>query len=410
MPKSSPNLNGMALAAIILGTLLGPLDSSVNIALPDITARLAIDVQAVRWLIIPYVATYGCLMLVFGRLGDLFGHARVFRIGLIFNMAAYALCGSAPSYEWLVAFRVFQGAGSAMVLSCGPALITGLFDESIRPRLLGAYAMTYGLGTALGPSLGGVMVDAWGWPAVFWFRFPIALLAFLLLAGHTPPELPRDRRAAGLMGIVGDTARNPDFIIVNTTNIAVNFTAFSVMLLVPYFLTQPHAPGVAFGGAIMATGPLIMMIAAQSGGYLAPVCGANRLAFLGALGVAGGILAVSFWPADVAVPWMLASLGLYGAGWGLFQAASFEMVSAVLPRSQRGVAGSLVLVMRMFGVVFGAYFLMHVFTNSIGGSYMQGQAGDFLSAFQTTFKFAGLTLLGFLALTCLRPSVWWRKW
>jgi len=398
------------LIAIVAGSLLGPLDSSVNIAFPDITEKFGIEVETIRWVIIPYVATYGCLMLVFGRLGDLFGHLLVFRIGLVASMVSYGLCGLAESFEWLLVFRVIQGVATAMLLSCGPALATGLFDENLRPRILGAYAMTYGLGTALGPSLGGILVEAWGWPAIFLFRVPIAVIAFLLLVGRVLPSLPKDARTTGWIGISGNTARNPAFVIVNATNIVVNFTAFSVMLLVPYFIAQPYTPSLSVGGAIMATGPLTMMFSAQAAGYLIPVFGANRLAFIGALSVGIGIYSVSLWSGDVAIIWMMLSLAIFGFGWGLFQTSSFEMVSAALPRSQRGVAGSLVLVMRMFGVVLAAYFLMLFFTDSFENARAANAPNAFLEGFQVSFEFAGLVLLGFLLLTLLRPGVWLRRW
>ena len=125
-------------AVIGLGTLIVPLDSSVNIAFPDITRSFAIALPSIQWIVISFVLTYGSLMLVFGRLGDLFGHLRIFQIGLGLCAAGFVLCATATRYEWLLVFRVVQGIGTAMVISCGPALTTGLFDESMRPRALGA--------------------------------------------------------------------------------------------------------------------------------------------------------------------------------------------------------------------------------------------------------------------------------
>ena len=167
------------LAVILLGTLLGPLDAAVNIAFPDITASFAIELKAIRWVVIAYVATYASLMLIFGRIGDLFGHARVFGGGLVVCSIGFAICSAANDYTWLLIARVLQGIGTAMVLSCGPALATNLYGEHMRPRVLGAYAMAFGLGGAVGPSLGGLLVDLWGWPAVFWFRLPLAVMALI---------------------------------------------------------------------------------------------------------------------------------------------------------------------------------------------------------------------------------------
>jgi MFS family permease len=131
-------------------------------------------------------------MLIFGRIGDLFGHSHVFALGLIVCIVGFAICSDASSYNWLLAARVLQGIGTAMVLSCAPALATSLFSEKQRPRIIGVYAMMFGLGSAVGPSLGGWLVDLWGWPAVFWFRLPLALLALLMTLTLRMPSPTRD--------------------------------------------------------------------------------------------------------------------------------------------------------------------------------------------------------------------------
>ena len=173
--------------------MLGPLDSAVNVAFPDITSGFGLEMKAIRWVVIAYVATYASLMLVFGRIGDLVGHNRVFVTGLVVCLLGFGICATASSYNSLLAARVLQGIGTALVLSCGPALATSLFDEHWRPRILGAYAMMFGLGGALGPSLGGWLVDHWGWPAVFWFRLPLACVALLLALLLRMPSPERDR-------------------------------------------------------------------------------------------------------------------------------------------------------------------------------------------------------------------------
>ena len=161
------------LLMIGLGTALVPLDSAVNIAFPAITQGFGLAIQDIQWVVICYLLTYISLLLAMGRIGDLFGHALVFRVGLVWSAAALLLSAVAPSYPALLACRVLQGVGAALVLSCGPALSTSLFAEERRSRVLGVYTMGWALGMALGPWLGGALVQAWGWPAVFWFRVPV---------------------------------------------------------------------------------------------------------------------------------------------------------------------------------------------------------------------------------------------
>ena len=113
-----------------LGTLIVPLDRAVNIAFPDITTDFSIAISDIQWVVLSYVLTYAALMLVFGKLGDMFGHRRIFLIGLALSAVAFIACALAPAFHWLLLARLLQGIGAALVLSCGPALATALFPES----------------------------------------------------------------------------------------------------------------------------------------------------------------------------------------------------------------------------------------------------------------------------------------
>src|SRR6201993_5214901 len=178
-------------ALVGFGTSVVPLDSAVNIAFPDITASFDLPIPQIQWVVICYVLTHASLMLAFGRVGDIFGHARVFRAGLLWNGAAFLCCAAAPSFGWLLFCRFLQGIGAALILSCAPAMVTGLFSEDRRARALAAFTMMFALGSAAGPLFGGMLVDRWGWPGVFWFRAPIALTALAVLTGGGLPAPTR---------------------------------------------------------------------------------------------------------------------------------------------------------------------------------------------------------------------------
>ncbi|HET8995372.1 MAG TPA: MFS transporter, partial [Acetobacteraceae bacterium] len=165
---------------VCLGTLVVPFDSAVNVAFPDIVRGFGLPIPAIQWVIIAYTLTYAALMLVFGRIGDMLGYRRIFLLGCFWSFIAFLLCAGAPSFAWLLGARVLQGVGAALVLSCGAALVTGLYPESQRTRILGIYTMLFGLGGALGPLVAGLLVAEWGWPAVFWARAPLALVALAL--------------------------------------------------------------------------------------------------------------------------------------------------------------------------------------------------------------------------------------
>ena len=182
----------LGLLVLGLGTLVGPLDSSVNIAFPYITGAFGVPLEDIRWVIVSYVLTYSSLMLVFGKLGDLFGHRLILTAGLLVSAITFVLCATATEFGWLLAFRVAQGIGASLVLSCGPAIATSLFPEQYRSRVLGIYLMMFGIGGVLGPSIGGMMVAVWDWPAVFWFRVPISVLTLLFVFILPKPSRQRD--------------------------------------------------------------------------------------------------------------------------------------------------------------------------------------------------------------------------
>ena len=171
-------------AMIGLGTAATQLDTSVNIAFPAITRGFDLSIGDIQWVVICYVLTYASLLLAMGRIGDTVGHAVVFRIGLIWSTVALLLVGWSPSFGAMLLFRCLQGIGAALVLSCGAALVTSLYGEERRSQALGIYTMMLSVGLMLGPLLGGALTAAWNWPAVFWFRIPIAVVALLLIAHY----------------------------------------------------------------------------------------------------------------------------------------------------------------------------------------------------------------------------------
>src|SRR5487761_2275070 len=197
MNESAPPQRAVAAArwgigAVLLGTLVVPLDSAVNIDFPAITHHFALAIPQIRWIVISYTLTSASLLLVFGRIADMIGHRRAFLIGTGWSAGAFLLCALAPSYPALLAARILQGIGAGLVMSCGPALITALYPEHRRARALGIYTLGFGLGGMLGPVLGGLLIARFGWSAVFWARAPTAALG-----GRAGLVLPDPPRASG---------------------------------------------------------------------------------------------------------------------------------------------------------------------------------------------------------------------
>lgn len=194
--SSVPNL-ALAAAAGVFGSL----DTALNIAFPDLLVGLGIEVADLQWVVVTFVLSSGAALLVAGQLGDLADHRLLVQVGAICSVGALVACATAPSYGWFLAARVAQGLSTALVMAGAPALATGAAAAGGRGRALGVFSAAVGLGAAAGPALGGPLVSLGGWPAVFWFRVPIAgALALLAVVVGRGERRSRQRRAGAVPG------------------------------------------------------------------------------------------------------------------------------------------------------------------------------------------------------------------
>ncbi len=442
--------HGFRLVMLGLGMSVVPLDTAVNIAFPDITGSFGLPISMIQWVVICYVLTYAALMLAFGRIGDMAGHARVFRAGLAWSVVAYLLCAAAPSFGWLLFCRFLQGIGAGLVISCAPALVTGLYPEERRAHAVGIFTLIFALASALGPLIGGAVVARWGWPAVFWFRAPIALTSLLLLRGLPPAKASAGERfdvlgalllalglaallfainAASRVGGLQPVAllaaaiaslslfvwwegRAPrpvvriemfhdiGFAAVNLVTALMYLATFSVLLFVPYFFARFGGMSLPLAGAVLATGSATMALAAPLAGRLIARVAAERIAAVGLLTVGGGLFLIGLWSAEVSPATMVATLSVQGLGIGLFQTAYMDIVMRSSPVADRGVAGSLAILTRTIGTVTGAASLTILF-HAV-------QAGDTAAAFLDAFR-AVFRIIGIAVAVSVVAIPWWRR-
>lgn len=449
---------GFGVFVVGLGTLVVPFDSSVNVAFPHIVRGFDLAIPSIQWVVIAYTLTYAALTLVFGRAGDMLGYRRIFQMGNISGAVAFLLCAAAPTFGWLLGARILQGVGAALALSCGPALATSLYPEDRRAHVLGVYTMMFGIGSALGTILAGELVQYFGWRAVFWFRAPIALLAFsftwsfprdtqrgqqkfdapgaaLLVAAITGllltlnqlralAQSPWGCIAAGAVTIfcvIGfirrETSiaqpiidlrffRDRDFSLVTAAHAALNLAGFSIMLLVPFYLDRLGGLSVPASGLALASSPAGIMLAGPVAGRLTHAIPPRRLALIGATAMALAQISIGMADAPANIPLLVASMFLQGVGLGLFQVACFDISTATIPREDRGVAGSLVMMTRTVGVVTGATVLMLIFQTMRSRSVGEGLPDEtaFLTGFHAAFRVAAALPVAVVL------AGWWRGW
>ena len=155
--------------------------SSINIALPSIGYELQMDAVSLGWVATSYILVSSIFLLPFGRLGDIHGRKKILTCGLCIYIISSVLLSLAPSATVLISLRALQGSGGAMIFSTGVAIVTSVFPSGERGRALGiTTAITY-MGLSLGPVLGGLLTQHFGWRSIFWAGVPLSILAIVLL-------------------------------------------------------------------------------------------------------------------------------------------------------------------------------------------------------------------------------------
>jgi EmrB/QacA subfamily drug resistance transporter len=185
------------LVATIVGSSMAFIDATViNVALPSMQAGLGARVSEAQWIINAYMLMLGALILVGGAAGDQFGRRKISIIGISVFTAASVACGLAPNAAVLIGARVLQGLGGALLVPSSLAIISAAFPEQERGRAIGTWAGASALTTALGPVLGGWLIDHWSWRAAFFINLPVGVVA-LVLTAHWVPE-SRNQSASGV--------------------------------------------------------------------------------------------------------------------------------------------------------------------------------------------------------------------
>ncbi|MDQ0391854.1 MFS transporter [Labrys monachus] len=322
-----------ALLVLLAGTLLSPLDFFiVNVALPSIRDDLGASSSSIQMVVSAYSAAYAVLLITGGRLGDIYGRRLAFVVGLVGFGVASALCGLAWSPAMLVASRVLQGVFAALLMPQSLASIRTLFPERERPRAMGFYAMTFGIGSIAGQLLGGLLIAAnpfgLGWRSVFLVNLPIVMvvapLAHMLLKESREGEAPRlDTGGVLLLGAALTALIVP--LIEGREQGWPLWSLVSLAACVPLFLLfwRHEHRVVARGGAPLVVPSLLddrglrrglaaalffntlsafflaFAIYEQSGNHLSPL----------AAGIAILPLAIGFVISPTALPWLLVRLG-----------------------------------------------------------------------------------------------------
>ncbi|HEX7100652.1 MAG TPA: DHA2 family efflux MFS transporter permease subunit [Acidimicrobiia bacterium] len=195
-------------ATTVMGTGVAMLNGTdVSVALPDLGADLDASVAALQWVLNGYMLTLASLILVGGSLADRFGRRRIYLLGVAWFTVASVLCALAPSSGWLIAARILQGVGGALLTPGSLAILQSCFHPDDRATAIGAWSGLTGIAAVIGPVVGGLLVDAFGWRAVFFLPLPLAIAVIWAGSRHVPesrdPASPRLDWPGALLTVAG---------------------------------------------------------------------------------------------------------------------------------------------------------------------------------------------------------------
>lgn len=374
---SSDGPDRAVLAALALSGTLLPLNSTmIAVALPDIASGTGGGVAASSWLVTSYVVAMAALGPFAGRLGDRVGRRRVLLWGLAAFALASAAAGAAPSLALLVVARLGQAIAGSLVFPNAIALLRDALPEGHRARGFGLLGSAVGAAAAIGPALGGVLVGAWGWRAIFLVNVPVVAAAVVLTLRSLPAGAPAPRRASAARDTPSrwewaQPLRVPAFGAASAAVGLSNLAMYGTLLAVPVVLAGRPGWSAADAGLALAMLSVAMIAVAPFGGRLADRRGHRLPAALGLalLTVAGTLLAAM--GAAPGAPGLAGALLLGGIGLGLANAPLQTAAIEAVPARHAGVAAGLFSTARYSGSIGSALLL----------AALLGHGGDHAQAF-----------------------------
>lgn len=426
-----PRTQWAALGALCLGFFMILVDGTiVSVANPAIMREFGADIASVVWVTSAYLLAYAVPLLVSGRLGDRFGQRRLYLLGLVVFTAASFWCGMSSTIEMLIAARVLQGFGAALMSPQTMAVITRIFPADRRGTAMGLWGAVAGVATLVGPLAGGVLVDGLGWEWIFFVNVPVGVIGFVL-AWKFVPALPRQSHrfdwpgvvlsAAGMFALVfgiqeGNTYdwttwvwvligvgvlllvvfvryqastggeplvplslfRDRNFSLANIGIASIGFSITAVML--PFMFYAQDVRGLSPTGAALLMVPMAVL-----SGVLAPFVGklVDRVHPRYIAGAGFGLAAISFaWLAsvmtpDVSVVMLLLPVGLMGVAssaiWSPLSATATHNLAPALAGAGSGVYNTT----RQVGAVLGSAAIGALMAALLGA---RGLGSDFSAA------------------------------
>src|SRR5215212_9554586 len=352
----------------------------VNVALPSIQRDLHTSLSALEWTINAYTLTFAVLLVTGGRLGDIFGRRRMFLFGVITFAVSSAAIGVSPSDAWLIAGRALQGIGAAFMMPATLSIISNAFPPQERGKAIGTWAGVSAIALAIGPLVGGWMVEHVGWQAIFFINVPVAAIAVVvtLWAAHKSRDETAERTidipgvlllfavaAAGLIGFALTERRvrapmldfsyfkSRTFFGANLVAFLVTFAMFGMFLYIALYMQNVLGYSPLEAGVRFLPTTLVIMVLGPVAGRLSDRVGPRPLLTLGLTTVAGALLWQSFIEVDTSYWFLLPAFVLMGVGIAFVMSPMSTAAMNAVDRTKAGAASGVLSMTRMVGGTLG---------------------------------------------------------
>ena len=395
------------LIVLNLFTFMSTLDGSiVNIALPVLSKELGLPIGQIQWVTTGYLMAICASILIFGRLGDIAGKIRIFKLGTIVFVIGSLLCGLSESLSFLIFARVVQALGASMTMANSQGIVTDIFPPQERGKSLGLIGTFVSLGSIAGPSLGGIIVSSLGWKYIFWVNIPIGLIAILMGQMVLPRDLVRVKAKvdapgsmlfaifiitlfAGLLlgqeigyssaWIMASLAaavvafvvflrvewkrpeplvqlslfKNPLFSVSILCGFLVFTANFCFNIIAPFYAQNMLNLSPFHAGFLLMLLPICMVIVAPISGAMSDKIGSELLTFAGLVVMVIAQFGLAYLHDGSSIITVGIWIAMQGIGSGLFQSPNNSLIMAQVPRTQLGSAGSVNSLVRNVGMVVG---------------------------------------------------------
>ena len=451
--ERSPSVR-WALVSLSLSMLLSSLGTSIaNVGLPTLAQAFNASFQQVQWIVLAYLLAIATLIVSVGRLGDITGRRRLLLAGIFLFTVASVLCGAAPTLWLLIAARAAQGLGAAIMMALTMAFVGETVPKAKTGSAMGLLGTMSAIGTALGPSLGGVLIAALGWPAIFLVNVPLGILTFFLAHRYLPIDRqgPKTDRASfdqvgtlvlaltlaayalavtmgrghfgplnvgllfaaafgvGLFVLVEARAASPLIRLAMlgdpalsaglATSALVSTVMMATLVVGPFYLSLALGLDTALVGLAMSVGPLVAALSGVPAGRIVDRFGAQRMTIGGLACVAAGSFILSMLPLTLGIAGYIAPIVVITVGYALFQAANNTSVMTDIRPDQRGVISGMLNLSRILGLITGASVMGAVFAAASAAiDITAAHPAAVANGMRTTFAVAAILIVVALAI------------